>query len=52
VIALLGWLNRWCMTLAVEIEARALEFAEKHLAPSGWAPGVHAPAAKVQEPGA
>jgi uncharacterized peroxidase-related enzyme len=43
VIALLGWLNRWCMTCAVEIEERALEFAEKHLAQSGWTPGVHAP---------
>jgi uncharacterized peroxidase-related enzyme len=42
VLALLGWLNRWCMTFATEIEERALEFAEKHLAPSGWTPGVHA----------
>jgi len=42
VIALLGWLNRWCQTLAPEIEASALAFAEKHLAPSGWTPGVHA----------
>ena len=40
VIALLGWLNRWCQTLAPEIEASALAFAEEHLAPSGWtAPG-------------
>lgn len=38
VIALLGWLNRWCMTLGVEIEDRALEFGKKHLAPSGWRP--------------
>lgn len=44
VIALLGWLNRWCMTLAVEIEDRALEFGEKHLAASGWRPGVHSKA--------
>ena len=42
VIALLGWLNRWCMTFATEIEDRALRFGEKHLAASGWAPGVHA----------
>ena len=42
VIALLGWLNRWCMTFATEIEDRALEFGSKHLAQSGWAPGVHA----------
>jgi len=38
VISLLGWLNRWCTTLAVEIEDRALEFGEKHLAASGWQP--------------
>jgi uncharacterized peroxidase-related enzyme len=40
VIALLGWLNRWCQTLAPEIEPSALAFATEHLAPSGWtAPG-------------
>ena len=38
VLALLGWLNRWCQTLAPELEADALAFAEKHLAPSGWRP--------------
>jgi uncharacterized peroxidase-related enzyme len=38
VISLLGWLNRWCTTLAVEIEDQALEFGEKHLAASGWRP--------------
>ena len=38
VLSLLGWLNRWCTTLAVEIEERALEFGEKHLAASGWRP--------------
>ena len=42
VIALLGWLNRWNITLATRIEAEALAFAEKHLAPAGWTPGVHA----------
>jgi uncharacterized peroxidase-related enzyme len=42
VLALLGWLNRWCMTLAPELEPDAAAFAEKHLAPSGWTPGVHA----------
>jgi len=46
VIALLGWLNRWCMTFATEIEPRALEFGQKHLAQSGWTPGVHAPGGK------
>jgi len=42
VIALLGWLNRWNITLATPIEREALAFAEKHLAPSGWKPGAHA----------
>jgi uncharacterized peroxidase-related enzyme len=42
VLALLGWLNRWCMTFATQIEDRALEFGERHLAKSGWVPGVHA----------
>lgn len=38
VISLLGWLNRWCTTLAVQIEDRALEFGRAHLAASGWKP--------------
>ena len=38
VISLLGWLNRWCTTLGVAIEDRALDFGEKHLAASGWRP--------------
>jgi uncharacterized peroxidase-related enzyme len=42
VISLLGWLNRWCMTSATEIEERALHFGEQHLAQSGWTPGAHA----------
>ena len=42
VISLLGWLNRWNVTLATRIESEALEFAQAHLAPSGWTPGVHA----------
>ena len=42
VIALLGWLNRWNITLATPIEESALAFAEQHLAPSGWTPGMHA----------
>lgn len=41
VIALLGWLNRWNITLATRIEDEALAFAEKHLAPSGWTAGAH-----------
>jgi len=39
VIALLGWLNRWVQTVATPLEASALAFANKHLAPSGWTPG-------------
>lgn len=42
VLALLGWLNRWCTAFAPELEPDAAAFAEKHLAPSGWNPGVHA----------
>lgn len=42
VISLLGWLNRWNITLATRIEDGALAFARKHLAASGWTPGVHA----------
>ena len=42
VIALFGWLNRWNDTLATQLEEHPLEFARKHLAASGWAPGVHA----------
>jgi len=42
VIALLGWLNRWNITLATRIEDQAMAFAQKHLAPSGWTPGTHA----------
>ncbi|MGH8661890.1 MAG: carboxymuconolactone decarboxylase family protein [Burkholderiales bacterium] len=41
VIALLGWLNRWNLTLATPLEREAATFARRHLAPSGWAPGVH-----------
>ncbi len=42
VISLLGWLNRWNITVATTLEDEASAFAEKHLAPSGWLPGVHA----------
>lgn len=42
VIALLGWLTRWNVTLATRIEDGALAFAQQHLAPSGWTPGAHA----------
>lgn len=43
VIALFGWQNRWNDTLATPLEDHPLEFARKHLAPTGWTPGVHAP---------
>jgi len=42
VISLLGWLNRWNITLATRIEPEAAAFATKHLARSGWTPGEHA----------
>lgn len=42
VISLLGWLNRWNITLATRLESEAAQFAQKHLAPQGWTPGVHA----------
>ena len=41
VISLLGWLNRWNITLATRIEDEALAFGNQHLAASGWSPGVH-----------
>jgi alkylhydroperoxidase family enzyme len=46
VISLLGWLTRWNVTLATTLEPDALAFAQKHLAPSGWKPGVHAGTSK------
>ncbi|MGA0023253.1 MAG: carboxymuconolactone decarboxylase family protein [Burkholderiales bacterium] len=42
VISFFGWLNRWNDTLATQLEEHPLEFARKHLAASGWNPGVHA----------
>jgi len=42
VLSLLGWLNRWNITLATPLEPEALAFAKAHLAPSGWTPGAHA----------
>lgn len=41
-LALIGWLNRWTCALAPQLEADALAFAQAHLAPSGWRPGIHA----------
>jgi alkylhydroperoxidase family enzyme len=42
VISLLGWLNRWNITLATPLEDEAFAFAERHLKASGWTPGAHA----------
>jgi uncharacterized peroxidase-related enzyme len=42
VISLLGWLNRWNITLATCIEDEALAFAREHLEASGWSAGIHA----------
>jgi alkylhydroperoxidase family enzyme len=33
VLALLGWLNRWCQTTAPELEADSAAFAAAHLDP-------------------
>jgi uncharacterized peroxidase-related enzyme len=43
VIALLGWLNRWNQTLGTRLEPPSVTFAEEHLAPGGWTPGIAAP---------
>ncbi|HPF27609.1 MAG TPA: carboxymuconolactone decarboxylase family protein [Steroidobacteraceae bacterium] len=42
VIALFGFLNRWNATLATELEASPLQFAQRTLAGTGWQAGVHA----------
>jgi uncharacterized peroxidase-related enzyme len=47
VISLLGWLNRWNVTLATALEPDALAFAQQHLAPSGWTPGAHDPGSEL-----
>jgi uncharacterized peroxidase-related enzyme len=47
VLSLLGWLNRWNVTLATPLEPDALAFAAEHLAPSGWEPGAHGPGEPV-----
>ena len=41
VIALFGFLNRWNDTMATQLEAMPIEFAEKALAPAGWQIGKH-----------
>ncbi len=40
-VALFGFLNRWNDTFGTPLEAKSIEFAEKHLAKSGWEVGKH-----------
>ena len=42
VISLFGFLNRWNDTVATELEASPLRFADTHLAGHGWQAGKHA----------
>jgi uncharacterized peroxidase-related enzyme len=41
VISMFGWLNRWNDTMATELEAGPLAFAERELSDLGWEPGRH-----------
>ena len=41
VISLFGYLNRWNDTMATSLEAKAITFAGKVLAPTGWQGGKH-----------
>lgn len=41
-IAMFGFLNRWNDTMATELEASPLAFAQNHLDGHGWSPGKHA----------
>ena len=41
IISLFGFLNRWNDTLATELEAVPLSFAQKHLQEKDWEPGRH-----------
>ncbi|HEY3716130.1 MAG TPA: carboxymuconolactone decarboxylase family protein [Jatrophihabitantaceae bacterium] len=47
VISLFGFLNRWNDTMATELEASPLRFAQEHLAPGGWTVGAHGPTTVV-----
>lgn len=42
VISLFGFLNRWNDTLATSLEGAPKQFAERHLAKTGWEAGKHA----------
>jgi uncharacterized peroxidase-related enzyme len=41
-IALFGYLNRWNDTMATALEQRAIDVAERVIAPQGWSSGKHA----------
>lgn len=41
-IALFGFLNRWNDTFGTQLEGKAVDFAQKHIAKSGWEVGKHA----------
>ncbi len=43
VIGLFAFLNAWNHTLATELEASPLRYAEQHLAERGWSASIHAP---------
>ena len=45
VISLFGFLNRWNDTMATELEAAPVDFAESILGPMGWSTGKHGPPA-------
>ena len=45
VISLFGFLNRWNDTMATELEAAPVAFAENVLGPMGWKTGKHGPPA-------
>lgn len=45
VVALFGFFNRWNDSMATTLEPEPLTLAERHLAPTGWKAGKHAPGA-------
>lgn len=45
-ISVFGFLNRWNDTMATELEAQPVQYAEEHLAKSGWEVGKHKAAAE------
>ena len=40
-IVVFGFLNRWNDTIATELEATPIQFANAHLSQSGWIVGKH-----------